>query len=164
MLARYYHTSLWHVVMDTNHNFHHNQHKNINTYLVGLDPTPHDLTPTPILSIAEVERGGGNATSDSLYTLLAPRQNPRCSVYTQCGACQGHCSHDDDCVGNLKCFERSWNNPYETPPGCVGEGVARTFVKSVMVVAPVISFLFVNVLKPTLFLNLITLFFGCLSL
>jgi len=113
-LARYYHTNLWHVVMDTSDNFKRNQHKNINTFLQGFDASPQELT--------------GNSTS--LYTLLEPRLDPRCSVDLPCGACQGHCNTDDECVGNLKCFERTWGNDFETPPGCVGMGIARTYLTS----------------------------------
>ncbi|CAB9509200.1 FG-GAP repeat [Seminavis robusta] len=115
-LARHYHTSRWGIVLDDNNNdddtngknFAHNQNKNINTFLMGFDESPLELTGNP-----------------NLYTLLEPRRNPRCSIYTQCGVCQGHCQSDDDCVGSLKCFERSWPNPIEAPPGCQGEGVPR---------------------------------------
>jgi hypothetical protein len=104
--ARFHRTSRWTIVLDQDNSFAFNQNKNINTYLMGLDDSPKALTGNP-----------------NLYTLLEPRPDPKCSPQTQCGVCQGHCSTDDDCVGRLKCFERTWGNDLETPPGCVGEGI-----------------------------------------
>ena len=108
-LARHLHTAQWHLVLDRHNNFHYNQNRNINTFLNGIDKSPFELSGNP-----------------NLYTLLPPRRDPRCGPYSHCGVCQGHCNKDEDCVGKLKCFERSWDNPLEVPPGCVGEGEPRT--------------------------------------
>lgn len=38
-------------------------------------------------------------------------------------ACQGDCDTDDDCVGDLVCFQRKGLEPV---PGCTGTGVSGT--------------------------------------
>jgi hypothetical protein len=60
------------------------------------------------------------------YVLREARRDPRCRPEAQCGMCQGHCINSDDCAGSLGCYERSSQNPEETPPGCYGAGVPRT--------------------------------------
>ena len=52
-----------------------------------------------------------------------------------CEQCEGHCSTDDDCVGNLICFDRSG---YGAAPGCHGEGGDRDVhgQRNVCVAAP----------------------------
>jgi hypothetical protein len=57
------------------------------------------------------------------YQLRAPREDPRCRQDATCGLCQGHCVTDDDCAGELVCFERERSNSVEAPPGCYGKGV-----------------------------------------
>ena len=37
--------------------------------------------------------------------------------------CQGDCDHDNDCDGDLLCFQR---DRYETVPGCSGKGISGT--------------------------------------
>ena len=37
--------------------------------------------------------------------------------------CTGDCNSDDDCLGDLKCFQRSYGGPV---PGCTGNGAADT--------------------------------------
>ena len=36
-----------------------------------------------------------------------------------CNKCEGDCDSDDDCEGDLKCFQRSDSGPV---PGCAGNG------------------------------------------
>ncbi|CAB9510281.1 expressed unknown protein [Seminavis robusta] len=47
------------------------------------------------------------------------------AAYLPLGECQGDCDSDDDCKGNLKCFERGPGDPV---PGCEGgeEAMSRT--------------------------------------
>ncbi|CAB9526695.1 Vitamin K-dependent protein C (Fragment) [Seminavis robusta] len=54
---------------------------------------------------------------------LMLRQND-CSQNAPCGSCEGECNNDHECVGNLECFKRSGNTPFDLIPGCVGTGVA----------------------------------------
>lgn len=141
-LARTYYTAKWHVVMDSERDFTENDNANLNTFLMsgktgagdGSDLTTlSDITDEAALRVAKNTWSAVQLSQpESLYTLLQPRRNPRCSKYSRCGICQGHCNADSDCVGSLKCFERTWTNPQETPPGCVGGGEPRKFYFSLI--------------------------------
>ena len=50
--------------------------------------------------------------------------NPECSGSQPCQRCQGDCDGDDQCAGNLVCFQR---NDYTPVPGCRGDGVQRKY-------------------------------------
>lgn len=48
-----------------------------------------------------------------------------CTSSNPCGECVGDCATDDDCQGDLKCYIRSWSNPFDPIPGCTGSGRER---------------------------------------
>lgn len=47
-----------------------------------------------------------------------------CSQNNRCDACEGECNNDKHCAGELECFKRNANDPYQLIPGCLGTGVA----------------------------------------
>ena len=48
--------------------------------------------------------------------------NANCQI-NPCNRCEGNCANDDDCTGNLKCWERSYS--HSTVPGCATGGEAN---------------------------------------
>lgn len=60
-----------------------------------------------------------SSTSSELVYL-----NPECSEYQPCERCHGDCDGDNQCAGNLICFQR---NDYTSIPGCQGDGIQRKF-------------------------------------
>jgi hypothetical protein len=48
---------------------------------------------------------------------MANLGNTGCTPSSPCATCQGDCDHDNDCIGNLQCFQRSNG---EAIPGCAG--------------------------------------------
>jgi hypothetical protein len=38
------------------------------------------------------------------------------------GECEGDCNHDNDCAGDLRCFQREEDDPLKEVPGCLGTG------------------------------------------
>jgi len=50
-------------------------------------------------------------------------KDTKCTSFLPCQECEGECSIDDDCYGNLKCKSRS---DMESVAGCSGEGVSGT--------------------------------------
>jgi hypothetical protein len=62
---------------------------------------------------------------------LRLRETP-CSASHKCGKCEGDCSSNRDCEGNLKCFHR---RSYEIGPvpGCEGQGIrGKLFIPSLV--------------------------------
>lgn len=49
-------------------------------------------------------------------------RNPQCSENRPCGRCEGDCDSDDECKGNLKCYQRRSSNPWDIVFGCSGWG------------------------------------------
>lgn len=48
----------------------------------------------------------------------------KCTTSDQCKRCEGHCSSDGDCQGDLVCFQKVDGNP--SVPGCIGKDFSRT--------------------------------------
>jgi Trypsin len=65
-------------------------------------------------------------TDTSRENALMLRQS-ECSQDIPCGLCEGECQSDEYCDGDMKCFTRSGNTPFELIPGCIGTGVASKF-------------------------------------
>ena len=59
-----------------------------------------------------------NTASDATNSKL---RKTKCSAKKPCDACQGECDIDNDCKGDLKCFQRTGS---EKIPGCFGSGTA----------------------------------------
>ena len=51
---------------------------------------------------------------------IVPDAGANCGKGVICTACQGDCDNDEECAGNLKCFQRS---SFERVPGCAGRGI-----------------------------------------
>lgn len=50
-----------------------------------------------------------------------------CSVASPCGRCEGDCDNDDECDGELICFQKNDGEPgRDSVPGCKGEDLSRT--------------------------------------
>lgn len=72
-----------------------------------VDPNRGDVT-TPLLSILR----------DFETPEILPLGSDYCTEANKCGSCEGDCDTNDDCDGDLICFQR---DPGDDIPGCDGE-------------------------------------------
>lgn len=68
--------------------------------------------------------GAGVYGKDYCYDMYSTLNNALnaeadCSISQPCDKCQGDCTQDADCMGNLECFRRTFGEPV---PGCVSGG------------------------------------------
>jgi hypothetical protein len=68
-----------------------------------------------------VYHGGSESSAYSASDLstLKLKNNTKCGVNHPCDLCQGSCSSDFECSGDMRCFQRDGN---EQVPGCFGPG------------------------------------------
>jgi hypothetical protein len=77
--------------------------------------------------------GSGGKIVDYCYNPEAPSRSEEtyklitlgrdCTSEFPCAKCYGNCGTDDHCIGNLKCYQRTFNdNPWEGVPGCYSFG------------------------------------------
>ena len=59
---------------------------------------------------------------------LAVNGADHCTPTNQCTLCEGDCDNDEDCEGDLICFQRE---PYDPVPGCQGSDSSSKFISLV---------------------------------
>jgi hypothetical protein len=77
---------------------------------------------------------GGTCLGEHVCEQLTPMVDNGgngCSALAPCPTCQGDCDDDSQCIGDLKCFQRSWTEKYvdllsHVPAGCVTTGAEAT--------------------------------------
>lgn len=88
-------------------------------YCANTSPSaaPAAVTGGPTVSPAAASR----APTAAMKRLALPVG--KCTVDNPCDECQGDCSYDLDCKGDLVCFQKDGDVPI---PGCVGKDVSKT--------------------------------------
>ena len=75
-------------------------------------PTTQDLLRNETQELEWMELEEAEELSQALFVSWAPSWMLR--------ECQGHCDNDEDCEGDLVCFNREFENANEEIPGCTG--------------------------------------------
>jgi glucose/arabinose dehydrogenase len=61
-----------------------------------------------------------------------------CTTSNQCGRCEGNCATDDECQGDLVCFQKDAGVPgVDSVPGCIGSDLSKTDWCTLPVKSPV---------------------------
>jgi hypothetical protein len=71
---------------------------------------------TNLMEIYNPDGGKESVQGDTLY-----RRDPDCTEDSPCGVCEGDCDSDNQCTGDLVCFQRQGQTRDSTVPGCFGE-------------------------------------------
>ena len=81
---------------------------------------PTIITSTPTLSVTLLPSSPPSSEPKKPLVHLSTE----CDEDNPCQECEGDCDDDDECAGNLICFQR---NGFTAVPGCEGSGIKSTF-------------------------------------
>ena len=84
----------------------------------GTGRTGHDYCYQP----TEDTTSGTAPTAAPNQSLSLTDKKPQCSKDSPCDKCAGDCDNDDECTGNLQCFQRFGKSALMEVPGCGGTG------------------------------------------
>ena len=86
------------------------------------EPTTAPVTAT---NNPQVTTGGSGATltNTAMTNIFGRLRGPGCSRNRPCGLCHGDCDNDDECAGNLICYQKAGPG---NVPGCSGYDVSNS--------------------------------------